>query len=264
MNTTIDSIQMQEENVLLQTDLHELSANELELIQSNEDKLKLISIISHDLRNPINTILGLSELLERKVQLNDLESIEAYAKNINKSTQKIRTLLSNLLEWSISLSGKIEFRPVAIKLKGILNEVTELFEETLKLKSLSIQCDCPDDMEVLIDKEMISTVLRNIISNSIKFSYPGATIHIQCVRKEDKVSISIRDQGIGMSDKTISRLFKVGKLQTNKGTKAEAGSGIGLMLCKDFLQKHQSEVTVESEEGKGSTFKFSLPVVPRY
>lgn len=263
MSSVPEYDQLKEQLSILEDDIHRLKNNELELIQLNEDKVKLISIISHDLKNPMNTIIGLTELLEKKIQQNDLDSIDAYARNINNSTQKIRTLLSNLLDWSISLGGKIEFRPIKISLRKIVDEVIGLLEETLKLKSLTIVYDCHEDVEVYVDKEMISTVLRNIISNSIKFSHPNSDIKISCERREEQIIISILDHGIGISEKNISRLFKVGQLPSNNGTKSETGTGIGLLLCKDFLHKHHSEVTVESEEGKGSIFKFNLPVVQK-
>lgn len=267
MSTAHEYALLTEKVKILEDDIQSLKNNELELINLNADKIKLISIISHDLKNPMNTIIGLTELLERKVQKNDLEAIEEYAKNINQSTQKIRALLSNLLDWSVTLSGKIEFRPIKISIRKILDEVNELLEETLKLKSLTIVFDCSEDIEVCVDKEMISTVLRNIVSNSIKFSNPGSEIKISCVTDGDRISISVTDYGIGMSDKSIRSLYKNGQLLSKQGTNSETGTGIGLFLCKDFLHKHQTEVTIESEEGKGSTFKFSLPLaqaVPAY
>lgn len=267
MSTAHEYALLTEKVKILEDDIQSLKNNELELINLNADKIKLISIISHDLKNPMNTIIGLTELLKRKVQKNDLESIEEYAKNINQSTQKIRALLSNLLDWSVTLSGKIEFQPIKISIRKILDEVNELLEETLKLKSLTVVFDCSEDIEVCVDKEMISTVLRNIVSNSIKFSNPGSEIKISCKTDGDRISVSVTDYGIGMSNKTIRSLFKDGHLLSKKGTNSETGTGIGLFLCKDFLHKHQSEITLESEEGKGSTFKFSLPlaqVVPAY
>jgi signal transduction histidine kinase len=260
MSTAHAYAQLQEKVRILEDTIQNLKNNELDLIHSNEDKVKLIAIISHDLKNPMNTIIGLTDLLGRKIQHQDLESIEEYAKNISQSTNKIRMLLSNLLEWSITLSGKIEFRPIKISIRKIINEVTALLEETLKSKSLSIVYDCIEDVEVCVDKEMISTVLRNIVTNSIKFSHTGSKIKISCQRVRDTVSVSVIDYGVGMSDKTMNSLFKVGYLKPNQGTKNEPGTGIGLLLCQDFLRKHHSVIMVESEEGKGSTFKFNLPV----
>ncbi len=261
MSTAHEFAQLQAKVKVLEDTIQNLKNNELDLIHSNEDKVKLIAIISHDLKNPMNTIIGLTDLLERKILKQDLDSIDEYAKNINQSTNKIRMLLSNLLEWSTTLSGKIEFRPIKIRIRTIINEVTALLEETVKSKSLSIVYDCFDDIEVCVDKEMISTVLRNIVTNSIKFSHTGSTIKILCEREGDNVSVSVIDYGTGMSDKTKNSLFKVGHLKSNQGTKNEPGTGIGLLLCQDFLRKHHSVIMVESEEGKGSTFKFNLPVV---
>jgi signal transduction histidine kinase len=260
MSTAHDYALLKAKVSILEGEIQSLKNNELDLIHLNADKVKLISIISHDLKNPMNTIIGLTELLEKKIQKNDLVSIEEYAKNINQSTQKIRALLSNLLDWSITVSGKIEFQPIKISLRKIIDEVNELLEETLKLKSLSIVYDCNADVEVFVDKEMISTVLRNIIANSIKFSHPGSEIKISCDRLGDNITVSVSDNGVGMSDKTINTLFKGGNLISSNGTKNETGTGIGLLLCKDFLHKHHSVIMVESEEGKGSTFKFNLPV----
>jgi signal transduction histidine kinase len=260
MSTAHEYAQLQEKVKILEDSIQNLKNNELELIHSNEDKVKLIALISHDLKNPMNTIIGLSDLLERKILHQDLESIEEYAKNISQSTNKIRMLLSNLLEWSITLSGNIEFRPIKISLRKIINEVTALLEETLKSKSLTVDYECIEDIEVCVDKEMISAVLRNIVTNSIKYSYTGSKIKISCEREGDNISVSVIDYGIGMSDKTMNSLFRVGRLIPNKGTKNETGTGIGLMLCQDFLRKHHSVIMVESEEGKGSTFKFNLPI----
>ena len=260
MSTVHEYDQLQEKVKILENTIQNLKNNELDLIHSNEDKIKLIAIISHDLKNPMNTIIGLTDLLERKILQQDLDSIEEYAKNINQSTHKIRMLLSNLLEWSVTLSGKIEFRPIKISIKKIIQEVTGLLEETLKFKSVTIEYECSEDLEVFVDKEMISAVLRNIVMNSIKFSHAGSKIKIACDKIGDNVSVSVVDYGIGMSDKTMNSLFKVGHLKPNQGTKNESGTGIGLLLCKDFLRKHHSVLLVESEEGKGSTFKFNLPV----
>jgi signal transduction histidine kinase len=260
MITTNENALLKEKLSMLEDEIQGLRNKELDLIQSKEDMFKLISIISHDLKNPMNTIIGLTELLEKKIQHNDLASMEEYTRHIHQSSQKIRSLLSNLLDWSITLSGKIEFRPITINLRKIIDEVVELLEETLKLKSLKMVYGCEEDIEVFVDKEMIAAVLRNIVSNSIKFSNPGSEIKIFCEKVGEQVSISISDHGIGMSENTISRLFKVGHLQSNQGLKIDTGTGFGLILCKDFLHQHQSEVIVVSEEGKGSTFKFNLPV----
>lgn len=242
-------------------DITVLKNNEFDLIKLNETKDKFLSIISHDLKNPINTIISLSEMLVRKVQSNDLDAILEYANNIKQSTQRVKNLLLNLLEWSISQSGKMEFHPIKISLKSVIQEIVELAEQTLKQKEITIDVAYVENDLVLIDKEMICTVIRNFLSNAIKFSFPGGKIRIQCHSNGKRIALSISDSGIGMSPKTLNSLFKIGESFSSKGTKNETGTGIGLILCKEFLEKHDSQVFVESIEGKGSTFKFSLPIV---
>ena len=241
-------------------DITVLKNNELDLIKLNETKDKFLSIISHDLKNPINTIIGLSEMLERKVQSNNIESVAEYAKNIKHSTQRVKNLLLNLLEWSISQSGKMDFNPTNIELKSIIQEIVDLSEEMLKQKDLTVDIAYVDNDLVYIDKEMISTVVRNFLTNAIKFSYPGGKINIRCEAHNQRIVLGISDNGIGMSPMALNSLFKIGESFSSKGTKNETGTGIGLILCKEFLEKHDSQVFVESMEGKGSSFKFSLPL----
>lgn len=169
----------------------------------------------------------------------------------------------NLLEWSISQSGKMEFNPTKNRLNSIIAEVLELFEEMLKQKQLTVECkcNCLENEHVIIDKEMISSVVRNFITNAIKFSYPEGKIIISCEDSKESIVFRISDNGMGMTPDTLNGLFKFGETFSNDGTNNEKGTGLGLLLCKEFIEKHQGEIAVESEVGKGSTFKFLLPVV---
>ncbi len=241
-------------------DVTNIKIDELNLIKLNETKDKLFSVISHDLKNPINAIIGLTDMLEKKIQKNEIESAAEYVKNINLSTQRVRNLLVNLLEWSISQNGKIGFHPVNIHLRSIIDEVIDLTKEMLNQKSISIELNCIEKDNVFVDREMIASVLRNFLTNAIKFSNTGGCIQILCEGAEEKINVTIKDNGIGMSEKVLNSLFKIGETISIHGTNNEKGSGIGLLLCKEFLDKHQSELILESKEGKGSTFKFSLPV----
>jgi signal transduction histidine kinase len=192
-----------------------------------------------------------------------LESVAEYAKYIKQSTSKIKGLLLNLLEWSISQSGKMEFNPTKNRLNSIIAEVLELFEEMLKQKQLTVECkcNCLENEHVIIDKEMISSVVRNFITNAIKFSYPEGKIIISCEDSKESIVFRISDNGMGMTPDTLNGLFKFGETFSNDGTNNEKGTGLGLLLCKEFIEKHQGEIAIESEVGKGSTFKFLLPVV---
>lgn len=155
----------------------------------------------------------------------------------------------------------MDFHPIKIELKTVVQEIVELSEATLKQKDITIEISYVENDLVFIDKDMISTVIRNFLSNAIKFSFPGGKIRIQCHSNGKRIALSISDSGVGMSPKTLNSLFKIGESFSSKGTKNETGTGIGLILCKEFLEKHDSQVFVESIEGKGSTFKFSLPIV---
>jgi signal transduction histidine kinase len=247
----------------LEAENKRLKLIEGELLETNATKDKFLAIISHDLRNPINTVVGLSEMLEKQIEKNNFQSVAEYAKYIKQSTHKIKGLLLNLLEWSISQSGKMEFNPTKNRFTSIIAEVLELFEEMLKQKQLTVEykCNCLENEHVIIDKEMISSVVRNFITNAIKFSYPEGKITISCEDSNESIVFRITDNGMGMTPATLNGLFKFGELIPNEGTNNEKGTGLGLLLCKEFIEKHQGEIVVESEVGKGSTFKFLLPVV---
>ncbi len=241
-------------------DITEIKNHEALLLELNETKDKFLSIISHDLRNPINTVVGLSALLEKNVSKKDFHSAEEYAKYIHQSTVRIKQLLLNLLEWSVSQSGRMNFKPTKISVKSIINEVLELAEEMLKQKEIDVSVNFIENDKIIVDKEMISTVIRNFITNAIKFCYPNGKIAVNCEIKDQVFVISISDNGIGMSPEILKSLFIIGETISSKGTNNETGTGIGLLLCKEFIEKHQGEIEVESEEGKGSTFKLHLPL----
>ena len=247
---------------ILEAENERLKRNEIDLIEMNASKDKFLAIISHDLRNPMNTVVGLTELLERNVERNNFNSIGEYAKYIKQSTQRIKNLLVNLLNWSISQNGRMEFNPTEIRLTTIIQEVLDLFEEMLKQKKITVecQCNCNENDHVIIDKEMISSVIRNFITNAIKFSYPEGKINISCEGSGETIVFRISDNGVGMSSTILNNLFKIGEPISNRGTNNETGTGIGLLLCKEFIEKHQGNIEVESEMGKGSTFKFHLPI----
>lgn len=242
-------------------DITSIKNNELELIELNATKNKFLSIISHDLKSPINTIIGLIDILEKRIQNNDIESIAVLSKDIKQSTLRVKNLLMNLLEWSISQNGNMNFKPTIVSLNLLVQEVVALLEEIVKQKNIVLNINFTESFEVLVDKEMISTVLRNFLTNAIKYSFESGSIQIICERVIKNVRVTISDNGVGMHPKILKSLFKIGETISSKGTKNESGTGIGLILCKEFLDKHQSEVIVESIEGKGSKFIFSLPIV---
>jgi len=164
------------------------------------------------------------------------------------------------LEWSVAHKGKMGYHPAAIHLNKIIQDVIDLMQETLNHKSISVECSLLDEDTVMIDREMISTVLRNFLSNAIKYSYKDSCIKISCERERDKLMVSIKDEGVGMSEQTLQSLFKIGETISNKGTSNETGTGIGLIICKEFLEQHHSSLEAKSKLGNGSEFRFSLPL----
>jgi len=238
-----------------------LKESEVRLRELVATKDKFFSIISHDLKNPFNSILGLSNLLVEQIQEKNFDGIEEYAAIIQKSSMQVFDLLVNLLEWSRLQTGRIEFSPEYVEMVSLINEVTELFGDSVRQKSITICKELPRNMLIFADKAMISTILRNLISNAIKFTHPQGQIVISAELKKDKVIIAIQDNGVGIKNERIEKLFRIEETQSTVGTKNEKGTGLGLILCKEFIEKHGGKIWVESEVGKGSTFYFTIPKV---
>lgn len=238
---------------------HKLIKKEQNLSDLNSTKDKLISIIAHDLRGPFNNILGFSELLIKNVNNYDVAKFEKYLGIINSSTQNTLVLLDNLLDWAKSQTGQISFNPKKLLFSKIIQEMIKLKDSHAKSKDISLNYSSLDEIEVFADENMLKTILRNLISNAIKFTEKGGQININAILKQNHVEISISDNGIGMDENTLKELFKISSKATSHGTANEKGSGLGLVLCKEFIEKHRGEIRVESEEGKGSNFKFILP-----
>lgn len=236
-----------------------LKENGIRLLELNATKDKFFSIISHDLKNPFNSILGLSNLLAEQIHEKNYEGIEEYAEIIQKSSIRVFDLLVNLLEWSRLQTGRIEYSPEYVEMVALINEVTELFDDSVRQKSITIFKELPRNMLIFADKAMISTILRNLISNAIKFTHPQGQIMISAESKKDKVIIAISDNGVGIKNENIEKLFRIAENQTTLGTKNERGTGLGLILCKEFIEKHGGKIWVESEAGKGSKFYFTIP-----
>jgi len=236
-----------------------IKENEAHLRELVATKDKFFSIIAHDLKSPFNSILGLSNLLVEQIHEKNYEGIEEYAAIIQKSTTRVFDLLMNLLEWARTQTGRMEFSPEYIELGALINEVIELLAESAHQKSITIIRELPRNMLVFADKAMINTVLRNLISNAIKFTHPGGQIVISADKKPDELMISISDNGIGIKKEVIGKLFRIDENHIVPGTQNEKGTGLGLILCKEFIEKHGGNIWVESEVGKGSRFCFTIP-----
>jgi len=248
-----------QKNLELEAALRRLKESELNLRQLNATKDKFFSIIGHDLRNPLNALLGFSELISGNTGQYTMEDIKKYNKIINDSARNMHQLIENLLDWSRSQSGNIEFVPRQCHLLPVTMEIQNIFNIQISKKDLNIHNNIPENLNVFADKNLLSTILRNLVSNAIKFTPPGGHITLSAQRSNGQVSISVSDTGTGMTKDQLDNLFQLDINLTKKGTSEEKGTGLGLILCKEFVEIHNGTLQVDSDPDKGSIFTFSLP-----
>ena len=236
-----------------------LNETNKELHQLNAEKDKFFSIIAHDLKSPFNAIIGFSDLLVAQVDKSNLKKIKEYASIIQQSSNRAMELLMNLMEWSQSQTGRLNFSPVNFELTKLIDETVLLLNDAAVQKSITITYQLPLITFVYADKAMISTVLRNLISNAIKFTESGGNIVISATESQNELTVSVKDSGIGISKDRIEKLFGLDESYSTTGTNNEKGTGLGLILCKEFVEKHQGKIWAESEVGIGSIFYFTIP-----
>jgi two-component system sensor histidine kinase/response regulator len=230
-----------------------------ELKELNATKDKLFSIIAHDLKSPFNSIMGFTELLIENIRTYDIEKSEEFLTTINSASKQTLTLLENLLDWAKTQTGQIDFKPENQNLKPIIQAIVHILNSSAKIKNITLNGFQSDDIIAYADLNMLNTVLRNLVSNAIKFTDSGGKIDIYAVSEKNLIEITVADNGVGMTEENMNKLFRIDTSITTTGTANERGSGIGLILCKEFVEKHGGKIWVESEVGKGSKFVFTLP-----
>jgi signal transduction histidine kinase len=229
-----------------------------ELRKLNTDKDGFMAILGHDLRSPFMSILGFSELLLKNFQHYDLKKIETYASYINQSTKKGFKLLDDLLLWGNTQSGHLAFHPQKLNFQSLFTEVVETLTPIANSKNITLNYTDEINLTVFADTNMLQTILRNLISNAIKFTNQGGKINVSVLKNASSVTISVTDNGIGIDASAIKKLFNLSEMNSTQGTAGEDGSGLGLILCKEFVLLHNGAIWAESELGKGSTFHFTL------
>ncbi|MGQ1786275.1 hybrid sensor histidine kinase/response regulator [Saccharicrinis sp. GN24d3] len=255
----------QKNELLARVNTHfEIHKQKKKLHELNATKDKFFSIIAHDLRSPFNMLLGFNELLIKNVQAYSPETIKSIAQNMFDASKQTFNLLENLLEWSRLQTGKINSDRTKIKPLELIDEVILLCEPMAKQKGIDLNCHVYCDEYIFADREMIKTVLRNLVTNALKFTYPSGHLHIETRKIKDKVLFVVSDSGIGIEPEHINKLFSIDRKFSNKGTAEENGTGLGLVLCKEFMEIHKEDIWVESELGKGSDFKFTLPLYKNF
>jgi signal transduction histidine kinase len=228
------------------------------LRELNQIKDKFFSIVSHDLRSPFASIMGFSDLLIDEVHKKNNNKLKEYAEIIQSSSHNAMDLLVNLTEWSRIQTNRIAFKPREIDLASVINEVAGLMSYPALQKSITIKKNVPSKLIIKADREMISSVLRNLISNSIKFSNPGGDIYINVARSDREAIVEVKDFGLGMEKAEIDKILSDKEIVSLPGTQGEHGTGLGLLLVKEFILLHNGRIWVESEKGKRTSFFFAL------
>jgi signal transduction histidine kinase len=252
-------LDMQYANRRLNESFNELSVakKELEIINKNKDRF--FSIIAHDLRSPFNTLLGISEMISGDMDEMSMREVKEISSVIHSSTQNLFKLIENLLSWSRLQMGSFYIEPKEIKVRDIANSVLEILDITANEKEVLIQNNIKN-MKAFADKECVKTVFRNLVSNAIKFTKRSEGI-INLTSKElpEFIEITIADNGVGIKSSIVKNLFSINEKTSYAGTENESGTGLGLILCKDLIEKNNGKIWVESKYGKGSRFTFTLP-----
>ncbi len=237
-----------------------LADSEEQLRQANATKDKFFSIIAHDLKSPIHSFTSLTGLIIKEFDDLDKEETLELLQAILKSAKHLTSLLENLLQWSRTQSNRITLQPENIHLDQLIQHNISLLEQNAANKNIVLEHKKFGNQIAYADENMIYTVLRNLITNAIKFTHPGGKILILSKGCSETVEVSVIDNGVGMRKEDIDNLFRIDIYHSTVGTQQEKGTGLGLILCNEFMQKNQGKMTVESEIGKGSTFKFELPI----
>ncbi|MCK3683711.1 HAMP domain-containing sensor histidine kinase [Maribellus sp. YY47] len=247
------------QKILLERNLKQLEEDEKKLKELNATKDKFFSIIAHDLKNPFNVLIGISDLLRTNSDIKNSKDFETLIEGMFQTATSGYNLLENLLEWSRTQTGNLQFDPQPFYINKVLSTNEILFKEAAKSKNLTI--NWPSNREMVVaDFNMVNFIFRNLLNNAIKFSYEGDTIDVSVSANGKMLECSIRDHGMGMDENTLQKLFKVEYSIQKDGTANEKGTGLGLILCKEFVEKNGGEIRVSSTPGEGSLFSFSLPL----
>jgi PAS domain S-box-containing protein len=248
------------------TDITDRKTTELEIKRTSDqlrqvlvEKDKFFSIIAHDLRSPISGLLGLTKLLSENYVNFSVDELQKIYVSMNASVQRLFALLENLLEWASMQRGMAPFKPRELELDNLINRALILLRNLIDQKGISMQCMVPIGLKVFADEQMINSVLRNIFSNAFKFCNTGGLVTISAKQECGDVTISVEDDGVGMDQMTKSKIFSIDFKTSQSGTKGEKGSGLGLILCKEFMEKHGGRIWVESQLNSGCKISIFFP-----
>jgi len=248
--------EMEEVNAQLEKLVKERTEKLAEVIATNA---KFLSLLAHDLRSPFQSIIGALDLLQESYNDNDVVEIETYINMANNSVNTTLRLLENLLSWTSMQNKEKNFNPVKIDLREIILSEIENSDTSATQKLITLNHSITPYLFATADLQMIKTILRNLINNAIKYSYLGGEITITATKKDKFIEIDVLDNGVGISQNAQRELFQRNELHSTRGTKNEYGTGLGLMICKEFVEMHGGIIWIESESGKGTKIRFTLP-----
>jgi signal transduction histidine kinase/ligand-binding sensor domain-containing protein len=251
---------IQEQAEEIKTQSEAVAKINAELRELNSMKDRFFSIIAHDLKNPFNTIFGFAELLKIKRDSISAKKRDLYIETIYSSTRKIYSLLENLLLWSRTQSDHLVIKPELFRIDVLFDEVMSLLSENAGAKDIILRFDAREAVEVFADRDMVSTILRNLLSNSIKYTPVGGSVTLEAATADHKAIISVVDTGVGITLEDQGKLFRIDEKISTTGTEGEEGTGLGLVLCKEFVEKSGGTIWVDSEVNKGTRFVFTLPL----
>ena len=242
---------------LAEEKIHE---NLMKLQDLNATKDRFFSIIAHDLRSPFNTMLGFGEMLKEEVDNEKTEHLKEYTYYLYSGIQKTYNLLNGLLDWANLQRHKVAFEPKTIDVERCVDEIFQVLELSALNKKLTLEKLVPEKMELIADRNMFSTIVRNLLSNAIKFTPEGGTVTFIAKFSDGKSIFTVADTGIGIGPENFRKLFKVDESFSTAGTNKESGTGLGLVLCKELVERHGGVIWAESKKGKGAKFHFTIPL----
>lgn len=248
-----------DQNIELKEMNEKLARSEENLQIANNTKDKFFSILAHDLRNPISTFYQILDFIITSQKTLDEEEKSGFLRTLRDTASNIRDLLENLLSWARSQTGRIDFKPALQTLASLARETADLLFQGALQKNITIKVNIAADITAYFDTNMVSTILRNLISNAIKFTQGGGTVTVAAEEQGDFLAVTVTDTGIGMTARDLERLFRIDVHPSKIGTGKEKGTGLGLIICKEFVERHGGTIIAGSEPGKGSTFTFTLP-----
>ncbi len=259
-NNNILEEQLTQNSLKIKRQRDKLDQQKKELEELNATKDKFFTIIAHDLKNPFNTVIGLAELLMERYDTYDTNKIKEFIAQIHKFSSSTYELLEDLLQWAKSQTGRMEVKPEKNDLFELVMDNIVFYKDKADKKGVILKSDIKMNTNAFIDKNMITAVLRNLISNAIKFTNPGDSIIIKANKAEEFIAVSVIDSGIGISEENRDKIFRIDSHISTQGTLDETGTGLGLIISKEFVEKNGGTISVQSNEGQGTDFTFSVPV----